>query len=176
MNKFCAVLLSTGLLLIMGCNRNVPGGSAPGSTNIIMSLKMLDGVVARQVHIQVGGKDVEATVFPKDLGQSALFLCYYHLPSPAEDKEASWVAINAEINRCVANVGGEIFSRKDFLAAEYPTAEVVAKSSKKQSHSIRCRVICTGKEIQSLTAITPDNQDAAHTQALDKMFYEFNAK
>ena len=31
-------------------------------------------------------------------------------------------------------------------------------------------------EIQCLTAITPDNQGAAHVQALDKMFEGFHAK
>jgi hypothetical protein len=118
-----------------------------------MSLNMFDGVVARQVHIQVGGKDVEATVFPKDLGQSALFLCSYTLPIPAEDKKAAEAAIDAEIDRCVANAGAKVLSRKGFPTAEHPTSEVVAKSPKKQSHSIRCRVICTGKEIRVCSRI-----------------------
>jgi hypothetical protein len=33
-----------------------------------------------------------------------------------------------------------------------------------------------GKEIQTLTALTPDNQDASYARVLDKMFEEFDAK
>src|SRR5437660_10717006 len=149
-------LLGLCVVLAAGCNRNA-SKVAPAANNAPMSLKMLDGVAARQVHIQVGGKDVEATVFPKDLGQSALFLCSYTLPEPVEDKKSSEAAIDAEIERCASNAGAEILSRKSFPIAEHPTVEVIAKSPKKPSHSIRCRVICTAKEIHSLTTVTPNN-------------------
>jgi hypothetical protein len=163
-------------LLAAGCKQETPEGATVSTTDVLLSLKLLDGVVARHVAIQVMGQSVEATILWKDLGKSALFLCYYTLPSPAVDRGACDAAINAEIDRCVANTGSELLSRKVFPAAQQPTSEVVARSPNRKGLSLRFRVICTGKEIQSLTAVTPDNQDASHSQAVDKMFEEFNAK
>ena len=162
--------------LAAGCKKDPPTGAVAQGTNPPLSISLLDGVVAQQVPIQIGGREIQATIFPKDLGESGLFLCYYKLPNAAEDREARDAAINAEIDRCVANTGAEVLSRKTYPAADQPSVEVVAKSPKKMGHSIRCRVICTGTEIQSLTAVTPDNQDVSHAQALDKMFEEFRAK
>lgn len=141
-----------------------------------LSLRLLDGVVAQQVPIQIGGREIQATIFPKNLGESGLFLCCYTLPTAAHDSDARNAAINAEIERCVANTGATVLSRKTNSTGDQLSFEVVAKSPKKTTHSIRCRVICTGSEIQSLTAVTPDSQDASHARALDKMFEEFHAK
>ena len=176
MSRAVAHTLALGVLVTAGCGQQAPTGVTTPTTNAPLSLKLLDGVVARKVPIQVSGKEVEATIFPKDLGKSALFLCYYTLPSAAEDKQACDVAINAEVDRCVANTGAEVVSRKAISATEHPTLEVLAKSPKDRSHTIRFRVICTGKEIQSLTAITPNTQDARQSEALDAMFEEFDAK
>jgi hypothetical protein len=176
MNKAIAHALNLCCLFAVGCKRETPEGAAGSSTNALLSLKLLDGAISKHVPIQVMGQSVEATILSKDLGKSALFLCYYTLPSPAADKGECYAAINAEIDRCVANTGSELLSRKVFPAAEQPTSEVVARSPKRKGLSLRFRVICTGKEIQSLTAVTPDNQDASHSQAIDKMFEGFNVK
>jgi hypothetical protein len=177
MIKAPAIVLSVGLFLTAGCTQRPTAPATAGAKDYEpVSLKMLDGVSATRMHIRVGGQDVEATVYPKDLGQSAFFLCYYTLPNPAEDTNASEAAINAEIERCVANVGAEILSRKSSPAGGYPATEVVATSARNRTHFIRYRVICTGKEIQTLTAVIPNNPDAAHTQALDNMFEQFHAK
>jgi len=145
-------------------------------TNPPMSLSLLSGVVAEQVSIRIGGRDVQATVFAKDLGQSALFICYYSLVNPAEAKEDRETAISEEIDRCVVNTGAQLVSRKVVSEAGNEAVEVMAKSPKNKELSIRCRVICTTNAIHSLTAITPDNQDASHVQAIDKMFDEFQVK
>lgn len=86
------------------------------------------------------------------------------------------MAINEEIDRCVANSRAQVVSRKVLSDADQPIVEVIAKSPKNKALSIRCRVICTTNQIHSLTAITPDNQNAITTQALDKMFDEFHVK
>ncbi len=161
--------------LLAGCKKEASVG-ATVSTNAPLSPQLFEGIAAQYYPIQVAGQTTEATILPKNLGEAALFLCYYPLPKAAENKMACDAAVNAEIDRCVANAGAEVLSRKAFPSAAQPTAEVVAKSSKRKSHSIRCRVICTGKQIHSLTAVTPDNQDAIQAQAIDKMFEEFHAR
>lgn len=176
MSKSLSVALSLFCFLAAGCKKDAPSRVVAQATGPPLSLMLLDGVVPQQVPIQIGGQRIQATIFPKNLGESGLFLCYYTLPTAAQDTEARTVAINAEIDRCVANTGATILSRKTNSADNQPSLEVVAKSPKKMTHSIRCRVICTGNEIQSLTAVTPDGQDASHAQALDKMFEEFHAK
>ena len=169
-----SIILALGLCCVLaGCKGDTPAEAVPSGNSAPLSLKLLDGVAPQQVPIQVGGREIEATVLSKNLGESALFLFSYTLPNAAEDKKACDAAINAEIDRYVANTGADILSRKTFLVNDQPASEVVAKSPKNTTHSIRCRVICTGKEIQSLTAITPDNHDASYAQALDKMFEEF---
>jgi hypothetical protein len=174
MSKIVSLTLSLCCLFAAGCKKEGhPGASA---TNPLISLKLLDGVTARHVPIQIQGQTIDATIFAKDLGEAALFLCEYTLPTGATDKSACEAAINGEIDRCVANAGAEVLSRKAIPVVEQLTYEVLAKSPKMKGHSIRCRVICTGKQIHSLTAVTPDNQDANHRAALDEMFKEFHAK
>lgn len=178
LGKTLIFVLSVWCYLAVGCTKDNGADTRSGAitTNAFLSLKLLDGVVATRTDIQVNGERVEATILPKDLGQSALFLCYYTLPMASEDKRACDAAIDAEIARCVANTAAVVISRKVIPSAKIPTTEVVAKSPNKKSHSIRFRVLCTGKQIQSLTAVTPDDQSSAYAQALDDMFEEFNAK
>src|SRR5205823_10644966 len=120
MSKAITFTLSVCCFLAAGCKRDTSVGAVAPSTDVPLSLKLLDGVVATHASIQVGGQNVEATIFPKNLGQSALFLCYYTLPSAAEDKKACDAAIDAEVDRCVANTGAALLSRKTFPAAEHP--------------------------------------------------------
>jgi hypothetical protein len=160
----------------VGCRENTQVATPAPTNNSPLSLALLDGVVAKRLPLQLGGRTVEATVFGKDLGQSALFLSQYDLPTAATNKEACEAAINMEIDRCVANVGAEITSRKSLSDGPHPAAEVVATSSRNSTLSVRSIVRCTGKSIESLTAIAPIFQDDAHKQAIDKMFAQFNAK
>src|SRR6267142_1601616 len=111
MSKSLTLALSLCCLLAAGCKKDTPAGAAASTTNVLLSLKLLDGVVAQHVPIQVAGQSINATIFSKNLGESALFLCYYPLPSTAGDKKACDTAINAEIDRCVANTGAEVLSR-----------------------------------------------------------------
>ena len=175
MQKVSALAFSFALLVGAGCNQDSPAGR-PNATNAPLSLNSLDGVVARHVGIHVGGRDVQATVFAKDLGPSALFVCSYAFSTAADGKQEREAAINEEIDRCVANSGAQVVSRKTLSVADQPAVEVIAKSPKNKALSIRCRVICTTNEIHSLTSITPDNQNASSVQALDKMFEEFRVK
>lgn len=174
MSKATSLGIGLGCLIAAGCDQRHPTAVTPSSVNTPMSMEVLDGVVGRRIPIRIGGEDIEATVFAKDLGDSALFLCYYSLPARAEEKQARDAAVEAEIERCVANVGAEVVSREAFPNVEHSTSEVVAKSEQKRSHSIRCRVICTGQKVHSLTAITPDAHDVNYQRALDQMFEDFH--
>lgn len=173
--KVATLLLGIAVLTVQGCKEERPGRGT-GSTNELLSLQMLDGVVAQTVGIVFMGQDVQATVFAKDLGASALFLWYYRIPAGAEGKDRCIETIEAEIARCVENTQAEILSRKQVTDTELPTSEVLAKLPRNRELTIRCRVICNGKEIHSLTAITPVTLDVNQAQAVDKMFDEFRIK
>src|SRR3954466_6505466 len=83
MSKAPTLALSAFCLVATGCKKDTPLRAAAAATNAPLSLKLLDGVVAQHVPIQIGGQAIEATIFSKNLGESALFLCFYTLPSAA---------------------------------------------------------------------------------------------
>ncbi len=100
--KVVALAISLACFVGAGCDRDATAGK-PSATTEPLSLNLLDGAVAEDITIHIGGRDVQATMFSKDLGQSALFMWFYPLPSAAEGKREREVAINEEIDRCVAN-------------------------------------------------------------------------
>lgn len=71
--KVVALAISLSCLAGAGCNRDAAAGK-PSATTAPLSLNLLDGAVAEDITIHVGGRDVQATMFSKDLGQSALFM------------------------------------------------------------------------------------------------------
>jgi hypothetical protein len=174
MRRLHVLAIVLGCCLAAGCEKMGPSpGDTTQSTETIFSLSLLDGVLGQSVPIRVNNQSIEATIFGKDLGQSALFLCYYQLPKAQEGKTDCPSAIDAELKRCLANTGSTVISVKETPSPEHPFMEIIAKSPKKPNHSARFRVVCTGGNIQSLLAVTPDTLSKRQAQSLDSMFNDW---
>jgi len=153
----------------------IPGSSpAADASALRMSLGSLDGIMADIISFELKGQGCQASIFGKPLGASALFFTYYAVPLARGSEEERETVINAEIERCAANFGGaKVISKKILPLADQSIVEVVVKSPRSKVLSLRCRVICTARQMLALTVTTPDDSDAATIQALDKMFDEF---
>lgn len=92
----------------------------------------------------------EATILGAQEKPSAYFIASYLRPTGASPD----AAIAAEVERCVANIGGRVESRRS-VEGDYPTVEVVARTPRSSTLVITCRIICDRRRIYSLTAINP---------------------
>jgi hypothetical protein len=140
-----------------------------------ISFGSLNGTMAHIISFKLTDQSCQSSTFGRDLGKSALFLTYYAIPIAKDSKDERESVINAEIERCMGNFGnGKLISKKDLSMADQTIVEVVAKSPRSKTMSLRCRFICSSTMMLALTAVTPDDQDEGDMQTSDKMFDGFH--
>ena len=114
-------------------------------------------------------------LFSSNQGKTAFFISYYPVAAVKDGKDRSEEAINAELTRNLANVRGEIVSRKKLEGLGHPAVEVTAKSPQNLSLLIRCRIICDTNQLYSLTVITSAGEPI-QTPEIDSFFSVFKIK
>lgn len=146
-------------------NRQLAGisfGAFNGAMNTVAEFRLL-------------GQDAAVSTFGADFGTSACFVGYYAVPLPKARKDQRQAIVEAELQRCAANVqGAKILSHKDLSTDSQTIMEFTAKSPENKALTIRTRYICNDRQMLALTATTPDGLSGEDTRPFDRLFEAFH--
>ncbi len=139
-----------------------------------ISFSAFNELMNHTAEIRVMGQSGAVSTFGADLGRSAMFISYYALSLPKGTSEERETVVNAEIQRCTANVqNAEILSRANLSTSEQTIIEFTCKSPRNRSLTIRTRYLCNDRVMLALNATTTDGQSDEDAKAFDKLFEAF---
>lgn len=149
---------------------HVPANSKPPPTPGSLSSSLLDGAMAMITTFKHGNQDWQAAIFDKPLNDSALFLTWYALPSPATAPEEQLKATEFELNRGLANIQGSIVSRQNITAAGQTIVECILAHPRTDKLRFYQRIVCGRTQIFSIAFVGPADPDSDLKDQLRRLF------
>ncbi|MEM6883442.1 MAG: hypothetical protein AAF571_00315 [Verrucomicrobiota bacterium] len=141
-----------------------------------ISYQLLDGAMGDTSEFLLMAKPAAVSTFGHNLGDSALFIGYYAVSSlPRSEAAQREAIIDAEIKRCIANVGKvkEVKRDKSLSTDTQTIVDFSCKSFQNSKLVIRSRYICNDRQMLTLSAVTSENMSERQKQEFDKLFDNF---
>ncbi len=139
-----------------------------------ISFGALNGTMNDTTNFRLLGQDAAVAVFGTNFGRSVFSVSYYAMPLPKARRDQRETIVEAEVQRCAANVqNAEILSRRNLSTDSQTIMEFTCKPSRNKALTIRCRYICNDRQMLVCTAVTPDGLPAEDVQSFDRLFETF---